>query len=562
MYARRIRALLCVSALIDATVQLGCFARVRFCLFLAGAALLAACDDDAIVASALIAADPPSIDFGAVPTSETRVRSLRISNAAPTATLHVQKIRIAEGSSPAFAVDDEAFELSVGAERIIAVRYLAADSEPAAGFIEIESDAGDFPLLRVPLSSARTFPKIAVFPERLELGALASGDTAERTLEIRSAGEGTLSLGRLSLRTEGFAGDACARDGECREGRCTTSASGKICATSCEMNEACAAGYECTLGTDGARACRESAGTGPKISGRGFSFDPAELPHPRTLLPGTSRTLTVRYAPNAGDRGAAELVIESDDADRPLLSVPIFGRPDNLPPIAAAMFDGAAPAMVLPGTRIALDGSGSRDPEGAELTYAWRFVQRPEGSRASFEDDSAEKTAFTVDHPGRYLVHLEARDERRLASTNDARVEVSATAGQRIRMALSWDREESDLDLHFVSPGAPVGSLGDCFYENPMPDWAPAGPGGDPVLTTSMLGEAIAVESPAPGVYTLTVRAIAPATSGNTLASVAIFLEDVEAARFEVVLSPASESWDVATLTWPSGQLTALGTIR
>ncbi len=528
----------------------------------AAALLLAACDDDAIVANALIAAEPQAIDFGAVPTTETRERTVRLSNRSPTAVLQIQTITIAEGSSPAFSTDDESFELAAGEEQEIFVHYLAADSDPAAGFLQITSNAADSPVLRVALSSARTFPKIAVFPERLELGAIASGDTASRTLEVKSVGEATLSIARISLRTEGFAGDACARDADCREGRCMSSRNGKICATSCEMGEACAAGYECLLGLDSARACRESEGTDPKISGRGFSIDPLELEAGAALLPATSRALTVRYAPNAADRGAAELLIESDDADRPNISVPIFGRPDNLPPIALARIDGALPSPIQPGTRVALDGSGSRDPEGSALTYTWRFAARPEGSRATFEADDAEKTAFAVDLPGRYVAQLEARDERLLASTNDAHLEVLATAGQKISVSLAWDREASDLDLHFISPGAPFGSLGDCFYENPRPDWSPPGPGGDPVLSTSMAAEQVDVESPANGVYTMIVRAIAPATSGNTLATVIIYLEDVEAARFEAVLSPASESWDVATLTWPSGQLTALGTIR
>ncbi|MCK6550924.1 hypothetical protein L6R52_34115, partial [Myxococcota bacterium] len=280
------------------------------------------------------------------------------------------------------------------------------------------------------------------------------------------------------------------------------------------------------------------------------------------LAPGRSGLVTVSYAPTDTARGGAQLVVDSNDADRPMLVVPLAGRPDDLPPIAVAGFDGPAPSPIEPGTRVAVTSAGSIDPEGSALTFAWRFVVRPEGSRARFEDASAAATAFTIDLPGTYVAGLEARDGSNLASTNDAKVEVVATAGRRVRVELSWDRPEVDLDLHLVSPGAPVGSLGDCFFDNPSPDFAPPGPAGDPAFEARDSAEVIAMSDPGDGVYTIAVAVVAPSPRGATTARLAMFLGDVEAAVFEASLPASADGWDVATLTWPSGRLTPLGTIH
>jgi hypothetical protein len=43
---------------------------------------------------------------------------------------------------------------------------------------------------------------------------------------------------------------------------------------------------------------------------------------------------------------------------------------------------------------------------------------------------------------------------------------------------------------------------------------------------------------------------------------VRLFLDDVEVARFEAALPSSADAWDVATLSWPTGRIVALDTIR
>lgn len=81
-------------------------------------------------------------------------------------------------------------------------------------------------------------------------------------------------------------------------------------------------------------------------------------------------------------------------------------------PVAHIQGDG----VVLVDSTVALDGSGSYDPQGYPLTYQWSLVEKPAGSTAALSDASAESITITVDQLGRYRVRLEV--ENGLASSS------------------------------------------------------------------------------------------------------------------------------------------------
>lgn len=507
-----------------------------------------------ITGQATLSVDPPAIDFGKVPSGTSRSVELHLRNGSPTADLEVRQVRLAEGSAPVFSLGEIPTSIPRQSEAIVRVTYTPDDADPDGGHVEILSSAASG-ILRVPLSSARTAPRIAVEPSTLDLGALEMGGERTAAITVRSVGDATLQVHRVSLRTDGYAGEACFEGGACNEGVCGESSSGPICVKPCDGG--CPAGYRCQPDGFGQDGCREDTGTRAPTAARGFSI-PAPPAADLALLPEATHPLELRYAPGVQDRGPAQLVIESNDALRPFFVVNLTGRPSDRPPVAVAAPDGALPDPIQPGTVIPVSGAGSFDPDGLPITYRWRFSLRPEGSRAVFQDPEAEHTQFTVDRPGDYVAMLTVTDPGGSSSTNDARVPVSATAGHRIRVELLWDRPEADLDLHLVSPGAPVGSLGDCYQDNPTPSWA----AGDPTWTGTSAQEQIAVTDPEGGVYTLLVRIAAASPAGPTAATVRLFLEDVPVAESAAVLPLSARDWDVATLSWPSGRYSTLDNIR
>lgn len=78
------------------------------------------------------------------------------------------------------------------------------------------------------------------------------------------------------------------------------------------------------------------------------------------------------------------------------------------------------------GTIVALDGSGSSDADGDELSYAWSIVQKPAGSTAELSAATTATPAFTADKEGSYVVELIITDSTGGVSSADA-ISVTAT---------------------------------------------------------------------------------------------------------------------------------------
>lgn len=89
---------------------------------------------------------------------------------------------------------------------------------------------------------------------------------------------------------------------------------------------------------------------------------------------------------------------------------------------APAANAGAGQTMAVGGT-VTLDGSGSSDPDGDDLTYAWSFVAVPPGSTAQLSDAAAIKPTFVIDRPGDYTLQLVVDDGK--ASSLPAQVTIS-----------------------------------------------------------------------------------------------------------------------------------------
>lgn len=91
----------------------------------------------------------------------------------------------------------------------------------------------------------------------------------------------------------------------------------------------------------------------------------------------------------------------------------------NRAPTADAGFD-------LQGTEtiaISLEGTGSSDPDGDPLTFAWTFLSAPEGSSAGIIGGSFASASFIPDVEGVYVVQLEVSDGE-FTSTDTATITV------------------------------------------------------------------------------------------------------------------------------------------
>lgn len=62
------------------------------------------------------------------------------------------------------------------------------------------------------------------------------------------------------------------------------------------------------------------------------------------------------------------------------------------------------------GNTVTLDGSGSIDVDGDQLTYTWAFTTKPQDSTATLANPNAVNPTFTIDKAGTYVVSLMVND--------------------------------------------------------------------------------------------------------------------------------------------------------
>ncbi len=78
----------------------------------------------------------------------------------------------------------------------------------------------------------------------------------------------------------------------------------------------------------------------------------------------------------------------------------------NVKPVANAGDD----QSVYVGSLVTLDGSGSSDPDGDQVTYNWAFQSKPQNSSATLNNPTSASPTFTVDKAGTYVVKLIVND--------------------------------------------------------------------------------------------------------------------------------------------------------
>ena len=123
-----------------------------------------------------------------------------------------------------------------------------------------------------------------------------------------------------------------------------------------------------------------------------------------------TETAPLRLRVSAGFKGMLKRVFSAE------VLLPI-----NRPPLA----DAGSDQSVGVGKLVSLDGSASRDPEGATLSHAWLLIGRPAGSAAALTAANSVRPTFTADVPGQYVAQLIVSDGQ-LASGPDT-VRITAT---------------------------------------------------------------------------------------------------------------------------------------
>lgn len=208
------------------------------------------------------------------------------------------------------------------------------------------------------------------------------------------------------------------------------------------------------------------------------------------------------------------------------------------------------------------DGSRSYVEQSEIVSYEWKITKRPGGSTFPLEVEPTDPrfARMQVDIAGDYEISLTVTDARGMDDTDV--FHFSSVPWQTIHVALTWDTDETDLDLHFVSvnDGGTFGTPPfDCFYRNPNPDWGvPGVTADDPSLDIDAVAgfgpENINLHEPIDGqAYRVLVRYYDDRGRGATNATVRIYITGQ--LKFEGIraLDRTGAGWEVATIHWPEG---------
>ncbi len=402
---------------------------------------------------------PLAVDFGGVEVGMTSTRTLAVQNVG-RADLTVTGLTLA--GSPDFAINPSAptvpFTVLPGGSVDVPVDYAPAELGGDSGTLEVASDDPDEPTVTASLSGTGIPPQadqdIDVSPLILDFGSVEQGNTATLSTTIQNLGERDLTVTGLTVTGTDLtlnpgapavpftvpsggsvavpvnyapsdlgddSGTLEVASDDPDEPNVTVSLSGTgippvlecdIHVTPLVLDFGSVAVGDTRL----MYAIIDNLGDADCVvndinltGDPDFQLNPAAPPVPFTVTPtGLAQGIPIDYTPSDVNNHSATLQVVSNDPDEPTVNVSLVGAGvvvANQPPVA----DPNGPYTGTAGQPVLFDGSGSFDPDGTIVSYAWDFGDGNTGTGVS--------PSHTYAAVGSYTVSLTVTDDGSLTDT-------------------------------------------------------------------------------------------------------------------------------------------------
>jgi hypothetical protein len=322
-----------------------------------------------VPAAPRIAVAPTSLAFGSVTVGTPSSRTFTISNTG-TAPLTGTVAR-ASGTSTEYGVSPASFNVAAGSSQVVTVTYAPTDTTSDAGSVTVTSNDAASPSLSVALSGAGVAapaPNVALSPAALSFGTVTVGGSASLTAQVQNtgtaplavsqiarcatpatsaeftwspAGPFTVAAGGSTTVTVTYAPAGAGADGGCIAFSTNDAAHPVVSLDVSGTGQAAAAprvavsptslGFgNVTLGTSSEKTFTVSNTgnatlTGTVARAAGTSTEYTVSPATFSVAAGSSQVVTVTYAPADVASDAGSVVVSSNDAASPSVSVGLSG---------------------------------------------------------------------------------------------------------------------------------------------------------------------------------------------------------------------------------------------
>ncbi len=295
---------------------------------------------------------------------------------------------------------------------------------------------------------------------------------------------------------------------------------------------------------------------------------PANPAFPVTLQPGDATSIPVRYAPTAATAASGTVDITSDDPDEATVTVALSGNGTTtpVPDINASpntLNFGQVQRLTCASRTTQMQNTGSATLNITNITRAFLTSTEFTWTPNTFTLAPGASATLTVTYCpvdtgleiGGLNVASNDPDENPYNISLFGEGTAPPLSETDIAVELTWDKNDTDVDTHFIRPGATFDSVpGDCYYVNLSPDWGVAGDAtDDPYLDYDDIDglgpENLNFAKPMTGAYRLAIYYYSDHGNGGTTATVKVYLNGTLAWQGSKAITN-HQRWDVMDINW------------
>jgi hypothetical protein len=292
---------------------------------------------------------------------------------------------------------------------------------------------------------------------------------------------------------------------------------------------------------------------------------------PATLTPNQSITVDVTFTPLAQSAVTGTVEITSDDPDEPVAVVALggTGTTQPVPDISAqnAINFGQVERLTCSAKTATISNTGSATLNITSISKSFWTSSEYTFSPSSMNIAAGGSATLNVTYCpvdtgidlGQLVLASNDPDENPFNITLSGEGIPPPLSETDIAIEVTWDKNDTDIDTHFVRPGGTFNAApGDCYFSNLSPDWGISGDAtDDPYLDYDDIDgygpENLNYAKPATGTYRVYMWYYSDHGNGATNVTVKVWLDGATTPVYQGTRNmnmSGSRKWTIGDVAW------------